>query len=459
MPRKSSGETYVWNSVKERRKLEKLDDFYSSNPGRQPAMQIYDLWANEFNTEFGGVPAHGSTLYQKKERMRKIYKGWKVLKVQTGLGYDSVVDRVVCSDEAWQSFIKCPSHISQSAAPAFHSIASEIAGRILTYSIDATKGLCCRRSCTYLSRYVLLSAASPLGTAAGFLLLVEGHRCQDGWLSTWRARQDDLILVTSHAYITQFPKFALLPQKFKFLHLCPLGVGRSLAALEPKFCLPHHDDIILMTSCAYIMLTSLISKNYTFAPKGKILTKMPPRHLRYEGLRHKELQYNVFDKTHAAGAFGYGSVTMGDDNNPSVDYDFNFANSETHPFLEEDVPPTAGGWQADTRQGPDVAGPSRRSGSLGKRKQRDATDAMANEAMEEVRDYFRGISQTGGDSEQSVQNGGLLQCMNIIKGMGYSSRHQMMMWHYFVSNQNTMGTFCQIDDDLRREIIASVINP
>ena len=94
---------------------------------------------------------------------------------------------------------------------------------------------------------------------------------------TWRARQDDLILVTSHAYITQFPKFALWPQKFNFLHLCPLGVGRSLAALEPKFCLPHHDDIILMTSCAYIMLTSLISKNYTFAPKGKILTKMPPR--------------------------------------------------------------------------------------------------------------------------------------------------------------------------------------
>ncbi|GMN70326.1 hypothetical protein TIFTF001_039371 [Ficus carica] len=70
----------------------------------------------------------------------------------------------------------CPSHISQSAAPAFHSIASEIAGRLLTYSIDATKGLCCRRSCTYLSRYVLRSAASPLVTAAGFLLLVEGHR-------------------------------------------------------------------------------------------------------------------------------------------------------------------------------------------------------------------------------------------------------------------------------------------
>ncbi|GMN55254.1 hypothetical protein TIFTF001_024371 [Ficus carica] len=112
------------------------------------------------------------------------------------------------------------------------------------------------------------------------------------------------------------------------------------------------------------------------------------KHLRYEGLRHKELQYNVFEKTHAAGAYGYGSVMMGDGSNPSVDYDFNFANSETHPCLEEDVTPTAGGRLADTRQGPDVAGPSRRSGSLGKRKQRDATDTMAYEAMEEVRDYF-----------------------------------------------------------------------
>ncbi|GMN37787.1 hypothetical protein TIFTF001_007107 [Ficus carica] len=283
MPCKSSGETYVWNPVKERRLLEKLDDFYSANPGRQPAMRIYDLWANEFNTEFGGVPAHGSNLYQKKECMRKIYKGWKVLKVQTGLGYDFEADRVVCSDEAW--------------------------------------------------------------------------------------------------------------------------------------------------------------------------------HLRYEGLRHKELQYNVLEKTHAAGAYGYGSVTMGDGSNPSVDYDFNFVNSETHPCLEEDVTMTAGGRQADSRQRPDVAGPSRRSGSLGKRKQRDATDAMAYEAMEEVRDYFRGISQTGGGSEQSVQNGGLVQCMNIMKGMSYSSHHQMMMWHYFDSHQHLMGPFCQIDDDLWRDIIGSVINP
>ncbi|GMN63841.1 hypothetical protein TIFTF001_032915 [Ficus carica] len=133
MPRKSSGETFVWNTVKEKRLLEKLDDFYSSNPGRQPGKQIYDLWAKEFNIEF----------------------------------------------------------------------------------------------------------ASPL-----------------------------------------------------------------------------------------------------------------------RGLRHKELQYNVFEKTHAAGAYGYGSVTMGDGSTPSVDYEFKYANSETHPCLDEDLTPIACGRQADTRQGPDVAGPS-----------------------------------------------------------------------------------------------------
>ncbi|GMN74951.1 hypothetical protein TIFTF001_053953, partial [Ficus carica] len=165
MPRKTSGETFVRNPVKERRLLEKLDDFYAANPGKQPAMQIYELWAGEFNSEFGGVPAHGTTLYQKKERMRKIYRGWKSLKTNTGLGYDSATDRVVCFDDAWQSFIR----------------------------------------------------DNPL--------------------------------------------------------------------------------------C---------------------------RHLRHEGLRHKELQFNVFEKTHAAGAYAYGSVTMGDASNPSVDYEFNFANSETH---------------------------------------------------------------------------------------------------------------------------------
>ena len=150
---------------------------------------------------------------------------------------------------------------------------------------------------------------------------------------------------------------------------------------------------------------------------------------------------------------------MGDASNPSVDYEFNFANSETHPCLEEDLTPPAGRRPGDARQGSDVASPFRRSGSLGKRKQREATDAMAYEAMEEVRDYFRGIAQTGDGSEQSVQNGGLVQCMNIMKAMGYSIYEQTLMWHYFDAHQHLMGPFCQVDDELRRSIIASVINP
>ncbi|GMN75141.1 hypothetical protein TIFTF001_056796 [Ficus carica] len=38
--------------------------------------------------------------------MEKIYKGWKALQCRIGLGYDSVTDRVICSDDQWQSFIQ-----------------------------------------------------------------------------------------------------------------------------------------------------------------------------------------------------------------------------------------------------------------------------------------------------------------------------------------------------------------
>ncbi|GMN22311.1 hypothetical protein TIFTF001_051200 [Ficus carica] len=59
MSRKASGETYVWDNAKEKLFLEKLDDFLMCNGGKQPTMQILDLWATQFNTEFGGVPAYG----------------------------------------------------------------------------------------------------------------------------------------------------------------------------------------------------------------------------------------------------------------------------------------------------------------------------------------------------------------------------------------------------------------
>ncbi|GMN44993.1 hypothetical protein TIFTF001_014191 [Ficus carica] len=178
MPRKVSGETYVWNNAKEKLFLEKLDDFLMCNGGRHPTMPILDLWATQFNAEFGGVPAHGGTLYQKKDRMKRVYRGWKVLQTHTGLGYDPATDRVICSDEAWQSFIKV------------------------------------NKECN---------------------------------------------------------------------------------------------------------------------------------HLRHEGIRNKDLYYNVFEKSHAAGAFAFGSVTMGDGSTPSADFDLSMDNSGTHPVFEEEIDLTNGG--------------------------------------------------------------------------------------------------------------------
>ncbi|GMN61321.1 hypothetical protein TIFTF001_030409 [Ficus carica] len=43
--------------------------------------------------------------------MKKIYRGWKALQVRTGLGYDSSNDRVICLDDAWQSFIQECNHL------------------------------------------------------------------------------------------------------------------------------------------------------------------------------------------------------------------------------------------------------------------------------------------------------------------------------------------------------------
>ena len=106
MPQKASGETYIWDLVKEKKFLEKLDEYLATIGCKQPTLAILDIWAAQFNTEFGGVPAFGSTLSQKKERMKKIYRGWKVLQSRTGLGYNPSTDQVICSDDAWQSFIQ-----------------------------------------------------------------------------------------------------------------------------------------------------------------------------------------------------------------------------------------------------------------------------------------------------------------------------------------------------------------
>ena len=106
MPRKAMGETYIWDHAKEKDFLEKFDYYLACSGGKHPPLAILDQWAAEFNAEYGGVPAYGITLYQKRERVKKIYKGWKALQCQTGLGYDPLMDQVICSDDTWQSFIQ-----------------------------------------------------------------------------------------------------------------------------------------------------------------------------------------------------------------------------------------------------------------------------------------------------------------------------------------------------------------
>ncbi|GMN54611.1 hypothetical protein TIFTF001_023735 [Ficus carica] len=280
-PRKSSGESYVWDHTKEKLFLEKLDEYLASTGGKQPTSSILDLWVNEFNVQFGSVPAHGLTLYQKKERMKKIYKGFKVLQAHTGLGYDPATDTVVF-----------------------------------------------------------------------------------------------------------------------------------------KECI----------------------------------------HLRYEGLRNKELYYNVFEKNHAAGASGFGSITMGGGSTPSFDFDFFMDQSGTHPVLEEEISSSIGARrQANTRGVPDEAGPSRSRGSAGKRKQRDATNEMTFSAMQEIVTHFCDRSESATSSDQTSQKDHILDCMNIMKEMGIPQYQRTIMWHYFDAHPRLQRLFCQIDDNNRRGNIASVV--
>ncbi|GMN28502.1 hypothetical protein TIFTF001_051671 [Ficus carica] len=293
MPRKASGESYVWTDAKERLFFEKLDDYLAERGGKQPTNAVLDLWATEFNTRFGGVPVFASTLSQKKERMKKIYRGWKSLQTHTGLGYDPRTDTVVCSDETWLTFVKD------------------------------------NKECT---------------------------------------------------------------------------------------------------------------------------------HLRYEGLRHKELYYNIFEKNHAAGASAFGSVTMGGGSSPSFEFDLSMGNSGTQPVMEDDISPSIGTRrQANTRGAHDDAGPSRSRGSSGKRKQRSATDDMTYTAMEEIANHFRARSQSTAGSDHNSDIYCIVDCINIMKEMDIPQYQRTIMWHYFDAHPRLQRPFTLLDDDDRRGIIASVV--
>ena len=181
-------------------------------------------------------------------------------------------------------------------------------------------------------------------------------------------------------------------------------------------------------------------------------------HLRYEGLRHKELYYNIFEKNHAAGASGFGSVTMGGGSTPSLDFDFSMDQSATLPVFEEDICPSIGARrQANTRGVNDEGGSSRSRGSTGKRKQRDATDEMTYTAMEEIANHFRGRSQSTTSGGKNTHELCIVECMNIMKEMSVPRYQRTIMWHYLDAHPQLQRPFCDLDDDDRMDIIASVV--
>ena len=183
------------------------------------------------------------------------------------------------------------------------------------------------------------------------------------------------------------------------------------------------------------------------------------KHLRHEGLRHKELYYNVFDKNHAAGASGYGSVTMPDENASYYDFDASMDNSAYRPEIQEDFPPTPSMRRTNNMRASDDAGPSRSGRSSGKRKQRDEADEMTFLAMQEIVTHFRGGAQSGSSHEQSSETDHMLACMNIMTEMGIPPKDRAIMWHYLDSRPRRQRTFHQLPDVNRREIIATVVQP
>ncbi|GMN61239.1 hypothetical protein TIFTF001_030322 [Ficus carica] len=264
MPRKATGESYHWDHAKETVFLEKLDYYVACNSSRHPPLETLDSWAKEFNSAYGGVPAYGLTLQQKKDRMKKIYRGWKALQCRTGLGYD-----------------------------------------------------------------------------------------------------------------------------------------------------PVHKEC---------------------------------NHLRYEGLRNKELYYNIFEKKRAAGASGYGSISMPDDSPAPVDLDTSQDNSSIGPMTGDDPTAGVGTGRCNNRRAGAAAGPSRSKGSSGKKKQRDETDEITFMTMQEIVSHYRGRSESGPSNSQSSRTDHMLMCMTTMTDMGIPPNQRAMMWQYFSANPTLQRTFHQLPE-------------
>ncbi|GMN43467.1 hypothetical protein TIFTF001_012668 [Ficus carica] len=150
-------------------------------------------------------------------------------------------------------------------------------------------------------------------------------------------------------------------------------------------------------------------------------------HLRYEGLRNKELYYNMFEKNHVAGASGYGSVTMPADSTPYGDVEASMDYSETRVDLKEDITPTTGPRPCNNIRSVADAGPSGSRASSGKRKQRDETDEMTFIAMQEIVGHFHSQSQSGQSNETSNRTDHMLMCISIMTEMGIPPNQRCQM--------------------------------
>ena len=180
-------------------------------------------------------------------------------------------------------------------------------------------------------------------------------------------------------------------------------------------------------------------------------------HLRYEGLRHKELYYNIFEKKHAAGNYAYGSVSMPDASPATVDLDASLDNSGIGPVTNEDLtPPPASRRVRNLRRG-NGAGPSRSRGSSGKRKSRDETDDITFRAMQELVSHYRGRSESDTSKSHSSRTDHMLLCMSAMTEMGIPPNQRTKMWHYFSTRPQLQRTFHNLPEVDRREIVASVV--
>ena len=157
-------------------------------------------------------------------------------------------------------------------------------------------------------------------------------------------------------------------------------------------------------------------------------------HLRYEGLRNKELYYNIFEKNHATEASGYGSVSMADDSPATVDFDASLDNSGIGPVPGDDLTAPSRTRTCTNTRPSAAAGPPRSRDSSGKRKQRDETDEMTFMAMQEIVSHYRGRSESGTSNSQSSRTDHMLMCMTTMTDMGIPSNQRAIMWQYFSAN-------------------------